>query len=537
MSVWDMLRRRLTGRRPLHKTQTETYADAGPIMRFDARQDNRQYGELRAELTSFRMLRRLAETCDAVANAVQCRIDQIRSTPLSFRAPADADPEVAEGQVTQAEEFFATEGGLGGPGVTFQDLLCILVEDLLVIGCCALYRRPTKGGDTYSIEYVDAATIKPLLTDGGWRPLPPEPAYEQVDARGKRVGAFTADEMRYIRFRARSDSRWGRSPTENVLGAIAQYIAADDYNLSYFVDGDGEWSYWKVPADWSPDQIKAFDAYVEAVNKARAGKQGAARRSMPAGPERVSARPRSEAAFEKTQVHLVRRIARAFSLSASVLGFEGVQYKVAQEDQRKTAELWGENVLKLLLKGLFDDILHEDLNLPDVEAVWLDEVEDLEPVARMITQAGTQRVSPNRAREMLGLPPAEGPYVNALYEMTGAGQIVVIGWEPGTDAPQETAPEHDPPISAETRADLERWERKALRMLKEGDVRKCRFESSFIPPPLCEAIEDKLQVAKSAADVRAAFALGGPVDLARIAGDLETLLAISRAERGKREAW
>lgn len=499
--------------------------------------DEAKHGDAnwRGGLTTMKQLRTLAVNCDVVANAVQLRIDQVRATPLQVLPVDGLDESEAQSEIEQAQEFLATTGGLGGPGVTWQEFICSGVYDLLTVGALAGYRRANKRGGMFAFELVDAATIKPLLTPGGWPPQPPDFAFEQYNlSSGQKVGQFTADELRYVRYNSALTSRFGRSPTENVLVAILQYLAYDAWNLSWATDGDADFSYWEVPSEWSVQQIEEFTAFINSLNAAMAGKQAMATKPIPAGPKRVKERPIKEASFEKTQVHLVRRIARAFGLNASVLGFEGAQYKVTQEGSEKQAVLWGADVTKLLLSDLLTDILQDDLGLTKVKAGWDEGGEDLSEVATWLNTVGTTLVPINEGREKLGLPGLEGPYVDAVFVMSQTGPVV-LGWTPGTEPPPEEEPEPEaalvppppppetpeeplaqepPPPAAKSLGetadrDLAKWRTKALKFLREGHLAKAvAFSSDSLPPSVVQSVAGRLAVAKSAEDVRAAFEVG-----------------------------
>ena len=498
-------------------------ADGVRAIGMDTSIERQGTANMRGGRVTFEDLRALAVSCDAVSNAIQFRVDQIRSTPVEVVPVKGYDEDQVADEIAMAQQFLSTPGGLGGPGVPLVDFLSAATYDLLSIGCVATYRRLNKGGSTYSEEMVDAATLKPLKTAEGWTPAPPEIAYEQYRTSSQqKVGEFTADEIRYVRYNARSFSRFGGSPTENVLMAILQYIAYDSWNLSWATDGDAEFTYWTAPQDTDSNTREQFDAVVAAINAASAGRKVVAPVSIPAGFERHHDRSLKEADFEETQVHLVRRIATAFGLNATVLGFEGAQYKVSQDSASERAKTESGDVTKLLLAGLLNDIIHDDLGLTRVMVQWEAEEKSLEPLARTLQAAGTKFYTVNDGRRMLGLPELEGGLVDASYEMT-AGGPVVLGWTPGTQPPDDhsgEAPVGESAALAPTlqsaegqaaKADEARWSRLARKRLREGHLEKAlHFSSPFIRPHRREAIASRLVTAKSADDIRMAFEEDGP---------------------------
>src|SRR5204863_1083396 len=88
-----------------------------------------------------------------------------------------------------------------------------LLEEYFVLDAAAVYPRRTLGGDLYGFEVLDGSTIKPLLDQYGCRPLPPQPAYQQllygfprgeyiadvdvVDGEPAVINGYTADRLIY----------------------------------------------------------------------------------------------------------------------------------------------------------------------------------------------------------------------------------------------------------------------------------------------------------------------------------------------------
>lgn len=549
-SLWERGLARLGWLRKAEAEALATLAARGAV-RYEASRDSIGGPGLRGgtELTHFSNLRFLADACDAVRICVdECKA-QVLGTPWSI-VPSDkaADTGQEEREVEQGLEFFETTGGLGGPGQSYTEFVEELLEDLLVCGCAALYRRPTKGGDVYSIEIVDAATIKPLLSPEGWAPQDNEVAFEQ-HVGGRKVGEFTAAQMYYLRLSPRSNSRWGRSPTEKVLSAIYQYLGWDDLALSWLRDGDAEHTLYFTPQDWTQRRNLEFSEYLDSLNETLAKRQSKAA-VIPDGVRRESGRPRAEGVGETEQVHCLKRIAKAFALNASVLGFAGETYKVSQGEQLRLAELSAKLPRLRMLETLFTDILHEDRGLTTVQFQFDILPYDRLLMANMLKQAGPERVTLNEGRELLGEPPAEGPYADALWTSTPSGEPYILGYPKGLmpqdtgepevteleEPPTEEAAE-EPPALEKAKPDLRRWQRQALKFQREGHLEKAlAFQSDMIPPVVCEEIAGALSKAQTAEEVRAAFAPPSELDL--VAGAVtQRLLGAIREERGRREGW
>jgi len=514
-----------------------------------ARGDAQGDADVRGGISArFSQLRQFADQCDAARFCINERKRQIQATEFVI-SPREGyeDSSEAQAQVEAARQFINTDGGLGGPGVRFQEFLSITMEDYLVCGCIALYRRPTRGGGTYSVEPVDAATIKPLLTEGGFVPSTGD-AYEQY-INGKRVAGFSAREMRYLRYDPRSNSRWSKSPTDYALQAILQYLGYDSLNLAWVTDGDMERSYWRTPEEWTREQAEAFVDYLRAMNET-----WARRNESPVipGATLVQTRPRSEANSIESQVHLLKRVAAAYDVNASVLGFAGETYKVAQEEQIRLAQLKSEMPTLLAYEQLLNDIFREDCGLDLVQGRWNLNIENRQLMAEIVATAGPGVFTPNEARQLCGLEPAEGQYVDCLTRREIDGSLTVLGWTKGATPPAPEPPPAPTPVpeaaspeplgKALTRdalTALDKWRRKALRYQREGNLARCRFESQAIPSDIASAVTERLAKARTPEEVRAAFEFENakPPTAAHLAEALETIVAAAREERGSRAGW
>lgn len=528
--------------------------DAHDAYRYQAERDGYGEASLRggAGLPLFSHLRYLADACDAVRLCVEECKAQILSTPWHIVA-ADKAANTGEEkrEIVQAQEFFESEGGLGPPGESFVEFTEKLLEDLLVCGAAAVYRRPTQGGKTYSVEVIDAATIKPLVSKEGWAPQGDEPAYEQ-NIGGRVVGTYTTSELYYLRMAPRSNSRWGRSPTERALSAIYQYLGWDDLTLSWLRDGDADHTIYTTPPEWTPKQNIAFAEYLESLNQTLSKRQNTPI-VITDGVKKYPARPRPESVGEKEQIHCLKRIAKAFQLNASVLGFAGETYKVAQGEQLRLAELSAKLPRLQMLSRFFTTILREDLGLEKVQFVFDVLPSDRMVIATVLNRAGHTYFTQNEGRQMLGLGPAEGRWVDALWTPLPDGTPMILGYPKGMtpmDTGEEEAGEEAtaPPAEEETeelgkaaRDDLRRWERKALKLHREGKALDFAFTSEVIPGAVSTRVAAGLSKAQTPAEIREAFRQAAAAEpsltASRLAGDLEQLLHAVREERGRRQGW
>jgi hypothetical protein len=443
---------------------------------------------------TFSVLRRLSEWHEPSRACIWKRIRQVQAVEWEIVArPAVAKATAGRQEagtttaaVERARAFFSTRGGLGGPGMRFRHFIAQVIEDLLVLDAVALYRRPGADG-LPSVEVVDAATIRPLLDERGYRPRPPAPAFEQW-VQGRRTGEWTADELRYEMMNPRSCSPYGLSPLECLIATVEGSLRAQSWNLSWFSDSNLPPGMLECPADWTPRQIKEFSEYWDALLSGDPG-GGHRLRRTPAGVKFTPFAQRNEMQFERFQQWLLRITCALFDLNPAVLGFAGETYKVAQEGQIEAAKLWGLQPLLGFLKEVFDDILAEDLGAPGLEFRWasLEQPDELR-AAQVEETYGTTYFTINEVRRKRGAAPIEGGLGDALFAVTPSG-VVELGRVNGDQA-----------IAKE----LRRWRRKAINDLRR-DGRVGEFETDVIPEPMREEIVSSLAGATEVEKVRAAF--------------------------------
>jgi hypothetical protein len=121
-------------------------------------------------------------------------------------------------------------------GLTFSDWLMLSLEEILVIDAWAVWPQMAVNGDLYGLQVLDGSTIKPLLDDRGMRPMPPNPAFQQIlygfprseftvtNENEKADGEFSSDELAYMIRNRRTFSVYGYSPVERSLPLADLYL-------------------------------------------------------------------------------------------------------------------------------------------------------------------------------------------------------------------------------------------------------------------------------------------------------------------------
>ena len=221
--------------------------------------------EREGALLPFNVLRDVAANHDITALCIQMMINQVCGDEWDIVVADKNDREHYEDDIKAVKKFLSRPDKVH----LFNDWLKPILYDCLSIDAATIFKRRTRGGKLYSLEYVDGSTIRPLIDCYGRVPLPPYAAYQQIiygypygssDKPITKTLGFTVDEISYRPRFPRTFSRYGTSPIENILMKINIALRRDSFNLAYYTDGTtpdgGIFTFDKE--DMTPDQIEQF---------------------------------------------------------------------------------------------------------------------------------------------------------------------------------------------------------------------------------------------------------------------------------------
>lgn len=151
----------------------------------------------------------------------------------------------------------------------WEDWCYQALEQYLVIDAWVVYPQRTYGGELYSLDLIDGATIKPLRDVRGGKPQAPYPAFQQIlygfprgeylattiDIDGKPAipNAYRAGEMYYFtRGGDKVQSPFGMSPVEQALISAKLYLKRQGWMLAEYDDG-------VIPRAWIESQLTQGD--------------------------------------------------------------------------------------------------------------------------------------------------------------------------------------------------------------------------------------------------------------------------------------
>lgn len=308
---------------------------------------------------SFATLRDIADTWDLFRLLVETRKDQVCKLAWSI-SPRDGKMDAEEPRAKAISEFFRFPDKEN----PWETWLRMLLDDLLVIDAPAIYPRFTNGGELYSLDPIDGATIKRVIDDFGRTPIEPYPAYQQI-LHGVPAFDYTRDELIYMPRNRRTNRIYGVSPIENILTTVSLALNRQAYQLGYYENGSTPDMIMSVPKDWSTAQIKEFkqywDALLEGNMKARRGTMFVPESSAPINTK--------DAILKDGFDEWVARIA-CFAFNQSVTPFVAQVNRATAEVAQEQAAQDGLASTMQWVKTLLDAIINKFFKSPDLHFVW-----------------------------------------------------------------------------------------------------------------------------------------------------------------------
>jgi SPP1 gp7 family putative phage head morphogenesis protein len=362
------------------------------------------------EVVTFDQLRALADNCDILRLVIENEKDNLAKLKWKFK-PRDEKAQ-PDKRCDQLMEFFQ----MPDQEHTWDEWLRMLLEDLFVIDAPTLYPRPTKGGDPYSFEPMDGATIKRIIDPTGRTPLPPDPAYQQI-LKGIQVADYTRDELIYRPRNCRTNKIYGFSPVEQILMTVNISIRRALNQLSYYTEGNVPDLLFGVPESWQPDQIRQFQTWWDSLMAGQTKKVG---RFIPGTVAPHDTKP--HALKDEYDEWLARVICYAFSTPPTPF-IKQMNRATAQTQKDQSAE---EGLLPRMnwVRNLINLIVWKYFGYKDLEFDW-DQEEALDPLeSAQIDDLNLRngRVSLDELRQRDGNKPIG--MANAVYTPTGPISVV-----------------------------------------------------------------------------------------------------------------
>ena len=422
----------------------------------------------------FQQLRMLARY-DIVRLCIETRKAQILEMPWQFRLKQEqgeskkqhAKRSDGDDRIEELNEFFKMPDHEHG----FLDWMNMIVEEILVTDALSIW--PVLGQDRkpISLRLIDGGTIKPLHDPQGWRPNPPNPAFQQI-VKGSPAINMTAglcmdcvkhgyhDDPRtqdkkgyclplvYKPFNPTVDRFYGWSPTEQVLHTIMIGMNRMVSQMSLYTEGNIPEAVVSVPADWGLEQIKQFQAWFDQL----------------AGNVSVKSRVRflpGESKFVQTKDPMIKDerddwIARVCCYAYSVAPNALVKQMNRASSQQIQASAIEEGKLPTLgrISELINFLIHSFFgsDYKDIEHVY-DTDQQSDPAVQakiddMKLRNGSKKL--NEVREDEGDDPLPNGDRSMIYLPTGPIFLDDVGKEPEPSAGGPGMPPGMPPFGSQT---------------------------------------------------------------------------------------
>jgi SPP1 gp7 family putative phage head morphogenesis protein len=463
-----------------------------PEPRFNEYQVSSNLPGMSDRLVPWKVLRDAADSGGLPRRCIEIRKAEVASLGWTIRltekaieraqdASGQPDHEVAtalrqqhSADITRCMEFI--ERPDRGQGETATDWFGKLLEEHFVLDALAIYPRRTLGGDLYALEILDGSTIKPLRDHRGGRPLPPQPAYQQLlwgfprgefvadtDADGHVLGGYPADRLVYRRRNVRAHTPYGYSPVEQCLEDLDVWLKRRSWIKAEYTDGT-------VPAGlvtntgasgWSPAQIKEYETYLNDAYGAAGARHRL--RILPPGMDLGQQSDASERYKPEYDLFLIKLLAAHFDTTIAELGFTeqgGLGSTGWHEGQASVQRRKGTLPTTRWLEEVVTDVLRLHAGMsPDLEFVFLGLEEEDEAAADTVDEQRfkTGRLTLNETRDRAGKPRYDFPeadkpmlvttrgvvFLEGAAEQAAAGTVIGPPKTPGEMTPSGEADEGD----------------------------------------------------------------------------------------------
>jgi SPP1 gp7 family putative phage head morphogenesis protein len=339
-------------------------------------------------------------------------------------------------------------------GLDFIGWATKLLEEHFVLDAVAVYPRRTRGGDPYGLEILDGSTIKPLLDQYGHRPLPPNPAFQQLlqgfprgefvadtevgeDREPLVLNGYESDRLVYLVHNVRATTPYGYSAVEQALDDGDLWLKRHGWLKAEYSDGvmpSGWLLAGEGQADWSPTQLQE---YGRAFNDYYAGQTALRQRYqiLPYGmkPSDTAGSDAGEKYKPDYDLFLLKLVARHFDTTMAELGFteaKGLGSTGWHEGQADIQDRAGTKPTLARLQSWCTRLMRKYLDAPPELQFRIAGLE-AEDEAQQDTVAGARvdsgRMTLNEDRDRTGLPRYTFPEADQPYIKTATGVFFLEG--------------------------------------------------------------------------------------------------------------
>ena len=316
------------------------------------------------ELYGFNVMRTLADSSDLLRVIIERRKDQIVRMDWTIKVrdkvgTVGDESTIPDPRCELVEQFFK----FPDREHDWATWLRMLLEDLLVIDAPTIYPRKTNGGELYSLEPIDGATIKRVLDVYGRTPINGETAYQQI-LKGMPAVDYAHNELFYLPRNPRTHKVYGYSPVEQIVNIITLALNRQTYQTSYYTDGSTPDLIFETPDAWTADQTQQFSDW---WNNLLSG-QLRERRRTKFVPKGVKPLDTKEKALTDQADEWIARVA-CFAFGISPQGFVKEVNRATAETAQAASQSEGLAPLMMWVKSMMDRMIERHFGA-DLEFVW-----------------------------------------------------------------------------------------------------------------------------------------------------------------------
>ncbi|MGH2518567.1 MAG: hypothetical protein ACRDF8_02085, partial [Chloroflexota bacterium] len=235
------------------------------------------------KLVSFQELRRVADSYSVARAAINIRVREICGLEWDIAPSASAheqlrgDKAALQDFKTRRDEAVAFWSRPDPDYNDYQTWLAAGLDDLFVYDAWALYLHASRepgagpfGSSLAALDLLDGTTLYPLVDVRGSTPRPPDPAYQQYLYGAPRSdlmpvispadqlpdAEYAADQLQYMRYYARSWTKYGYSPLEQAIIPIRTGIKRQEWALDFYTEGSMPAMMVVCPPEYTPTQVR-----------------------------------------------------------------------------------------------------------------------------------------------------------------------------------------------------------------------------------------------------------------------------------------
>jgi hypothetical protein len=381
------------------------------------------------DIPSFQQLRNLAKLSNAVGICERVWMDMVPRMELKISLKPEyvaggADEKDYQPEISYFRTWFESPDKMHD----MHSWIRLCLREQTQIDELYLYKRKKRGGGLYSMEVISGDQMKPLLDDWGKIPQPPAYAFQQYPW-GIPGAWFRTDEMIHYQESPAADNPYGQSRIERIILLINQALRKQNKDLKHFTEGNMPQGLMMPPetADWTPDQIDAFEQSWNSLLAGNSTQQVRMRFTQPGMKFQALEDYKLDPTFDK---YILNIAVASYGMSMQDVAFVEDIHKSSGDSQENMTYRRTIDPLAIVYSSFITQAINTDFD-PDLHGemfqasfTGFDEEEDVSILATAysaLTSAGILGLS--NASKLLKLPDdPNAPYIGRVF-MSATGPI------------------------------------------------------------------------------------------------------------------